>query len=153
MTVISYQATGGCQVSVRCQVSRVRCQSGIRRVRCQSGVRCQVPLTFGDHVELYGSVSLDAVRWVSHVAVVNALILQLDVRQRDGQVVLVKVTCEGHPVNEPRDGGAQLYHASLPGVAHELEDNREESGASIRPIKANPSERTSAEAVPYPRCR
>lgn len=86
----------------------------------------QVPLTFGDHVELYDSVSLDAVWWVPHVAVVDALVLKLDVRQRDGQVVLVQVAGEGHPVYEPRDGGAQLHYASLPGVAHELEGHREE---------------------------
>lgn len=150
----------GCCVSgVRCRVSGVRCQ--VSGVGCRMsdvrgrvwGVSHQVSLTFGDHVELYGSVSLDAVRWVSHVAVVNALVLQLDVRQCDGQVILVKVASEGHPVHEPRDGGAQLYNASLPGVAHELVGHREESRASIRPIRTNRSERTGAKAVPYPRCR
>lgn len=120
---------------LRSQVSGVSYQVSV--IRCQlSGVRSQVPLTFGDHVELDGSVSLDAVRRVPHVAVVDALVLQLDVRQRDGQVVLVQVAGEGHPVHEPRDGGTQLHLASLPGVGHELEGHREESGASIRPIGA-----------------
>lgn len=102
----------------------------------EPGVWCLVPLTFGDHVELYGAVSLDAVRRIPHVAVVDALVLQLDVRQRDGQVVLVQVAGKGHPVHEPRDGGTQLHHAPLPGVDHELEGHREESGASIRQIRA-----------------